>query len=180
MIPPNWHLQKDDTSIHELPDEEGEEAEDDRDEEDEQELAFEPQGYQIYSSIGALISDWGQKKAISGILVGGNNTVTEFYCCVRTLTGKIAVQFTRVGEPVYEFGLHYHEFERLVEDEFVDWEELSPSRYAVLLHLVNEDEEEDEKHMCAMITSDWKSMGWGGTMVEPHKVILDKEFNAWK
>lgn len=157
-----------------------EENESDTDDEDET-VDLESMGHVNYSSVQALMQQWNDKNPISGVLVGTKIEQQEFFCCVKGVGAKVAIQFQTVEgrNPVYKFGLHYHEFELVEEDELVDWEELTLSNYAVLLPL-NTEAQDDDRHQYAMITSDWRTLGETGSLEEPYTVVLECEFDDWK
>lgn len=158
-------------------------AEEDNENDDEEIIIDEePKGFVIYPNVAALMLDWNLGKPISGVLVGGNHGEDcEFYCCAKVAGDRIAIQLQMAADnvPIYSFGLHYHKFECVENDELIDWNEINISNYAVLLpYKLNE--VGTNEHMLALITSDWKSMGERGKLVDSYTVVLENEFEDWK
>lgn len=141
----------------------------------------ETQGHRVYPSLADLLIQWGRAKPLSGVLVGNSSRTKEFYCCARDGAARTAIQFqlAKDGDTIYSFGLHYHQFERVEEEERVDWEEMNLTSYAMLLPL-EMGKTENGKHLCALVSSDWMCLGEDGRLVNPHMVVLKKEFEKWR
>lgn len=141
-----------------------------------------PQGHLVYNSLAQLYMDFSRHEAISMVVCTVDQGEYDFYCCARGGGIKQAVQF-RVkegGESTYKYGLHYHEFEVVEQNDVIDWDEITPTKYSLLLPLMI-NPSPDDPHLFAMITDDWKCMGESSNdLVFPHTYLLDKELAHWR
>ena len=146
-------------------------------------VEVELQGYVVYATHVALIESWIQYKPLSGVLVTAvdeaGNANHEFYCCVKEVDGKKAIQFELKGEQFgeYIFGLYYHSYEMVNEIEKIDWNKLTVSKYAILLPKIIE--AEDGKHEYATVTSDWMTTDRWGSITQSHCQLLVEELHMW-